>query len=113
MFFECRTADANNPDNRKKANEWVQEKLKAFLPAQDESLRMRALGEAEQVKLAFYGISTTCEQYRASKMTKDDADLTPSGFEETINNFDHDVGNEAVVSASRGQSLTWEKFAAY
>jgi hypothetical protein len=103
MSLECVAAGANTPENRKKAEEWVQEKLKAFLPAPDGSLRMRALEEAEQVKLAIYGISTTCEQYRAGKMDKGDADLTLSGFEETIDNFYHDTGVEAIALASRAQ----------
>jgi hypothetical protein len=65
---------------------------------------MRSLAlQAEQVKLAFYGISTTCAQFLAGTMTREDADRSLSGFEQTIANFLHDLGNETVVLAARGQ----------
>jgi hypothetical protein len=104
MSFECRNALANTPSNRKKADEWVQDRLKAFLPTPEPALRMRTLKlEAEQVKLAYYGISSTCEQFLAGKLAKDDADRSLSGFEQTISDFLHDLGNEALSLASRGQ----------
>ena len=104
MALDCRGARANTADNRQMADQWVQEKLKAFVPAPQQSLRMSALElQAEQVKLAFFGISTTCEQYLDGKMTRDDADLTLSGFEQTIADFIHDLGNNVVLLASRGQ----------
>jgi hypothetical protein len=105
MAQECRGLEASSPTNRDKAEQWVRDRLKAFLPTSgDQALRMRSLEQqAEQVKLAFYGISSTCEQYRASKMTQQDADFSLSGFEETIANFIHDLGNQAVVTAGRGQ----------
>jgi hypothetical protein len=55
------------------------------------------------VKLAFYGISSTCEQYLAGKLAQDDADRDLSGFEQTIRDFLHDVGNEALLLAGKGQ----------
>lgn len=104
MSYECRNAFPNSPANRQKADQWVQDKLKAFVPTPEQALRMRSLElQAEQVKLAFYGISSTCEQYLAGKVTKDDADLTLSGFEQTINDFLHDVSNEALLLAAKGQ----------
>jgi hypothetical protein len=105
MAQECRGVEANSPANREKAEQWVRQRLKAFLPnTRDQALRMRLLEQqAEQVKLAFYGISSTCEQYRAGKMTQNDADLSLSGFEDTIANFIHDLGNQAVATAGRGQ----------
>jgi hypothetical protein len=104
MSFECHNAQANTPANRQKADQWVQDRLKAFVPTPEQALRMRTLKlEAEQVSLAFYGISSTCEQYLAGKLAKDDADRSLSGFEQTINNFLHDLGNEALSLAGRGQ----------
>jgi hypothetical protein len=105
MAQECRGVQANSPANRQKAEQWVRDRLKAFLPSGgDQALRMRSLElQAEQVKLAFYGISSTCEQYRAGKMAENEADLSLSGFEETIANFIHDLGNQAVATAGRGQ----------
>jgi hypothetical protein len=104
MAFECRSALANTPANRQKAERWVQDKLKAFLPTPEQALRVRSLElQAEQVKLASYGISSTCEQYLAGKMGKSEADLALSGFEQTISNFLHDVGNDALLLAAKGQ----------
>jgi hypothetical protein len=104
MSFECRNALANTQANRQKAEQWVQDKLKAFVPTPEQALRMRSLElQAEQVKLAFYGISSTCEQYLAGKIEKDDADLSLSGFEQTISDFLHDVGNDALLLAAKGQ----------
>jgi hypothetical protein len=105
MAQECRGVQPNSPANREKAEQWVRDRLKAFLPStRDQALRIRSLElQAEQVKLAFYGISSTCEQYRAGKMTEKDADLSLSGFEDTIANFIHDLGNQAVATAGRGQ----------
>ena len=104
MAQDCRGVGANTPANRQRAEQWVQERLKAFVPAREEALRMRSLElQAEQVKLAFYGIGSTCEQYVAGRIERTDADLSLSGFEQTIANFLHDLGNEALVTASRGQ----------
>ncbi len=55
------------------------------------------------MKLAFYGISATCEQYVARKLAQDDADRALSGFEQTIVDFLRDVGNDAIAVAGRGQ----------
>lgn len=97
MALECR---AVRPD----AERWVQDRLKAFLPASDQSLRMRSVQlQVEQVKLAFFGIRSTCEQYLAGTMAREDADRSLAGFEQTIANFLHDMGNEAVVTAGGGQ----------
>ena len=104
MGQECRAARANTPANRQRSEQWVQDRLKAFVPTREQALRMRSLElQAEQVKLAFYGISSTCEQYLAGTQAQADADLALSGFEQTIANFLHDVGNETVVLAARGQ----------
>ena len=65
---------------------------------------MRTLeAEAEQVKLAFYGISTTCEQFLRGTMERDVADNSLQGYEQTIANFLHDVGSEVHVVAARAQ----------
>src|SRR3712207_6305668 len=74
MYSDCRGAPANTPANRQRAEQWVQDRLKAFVPTPEQALRMRSLeSQAEQVKLAFYGISSTCEQYLAGKITREDA----------------------------------------
>ena len=104
MSSECRGALANTPANRQRAEQWVQDKLKAFVPTSEPALRMRSLEpQAEQVKLAFYGISSTCEQYLAGKLPREEADIALSGFEQTIRNFLNDVGNDVVLEAARGQ----------
>jgi hypothetical protein len=104
MAQDCRGVSADNPDNRQKAERWVLDRLKAFLPEPKQALRMRSLElQAEQVKLASYGISSTCQQYLAGKLEKEVADRALSGYEQTIANFLHDVGNEALLTASRGQ----------
>jgi hypothetical protein len=104
MRFECRTAEPESPDGRRRAEEWVRDKLKGFVPSPEQALRMRTLeGEAEQVKLAFYGISTTCTQYLHGQMAQEQADLSLSGFEQTIADFLHDVGSDVVALADRAQ----------
>lgn len=104
MLHECRAVQSNTPESRQRTEQWVQQRLQAFLPTQEQSLRMRAVeAEAEQVKLAFYGLSSTCEQYRAGTIAREDADNALHGFEQTISNFLHDLGNEALITASRGQ----------
>src|SRR6476661_6600378 len=104
MRSDCRTAERDTPASRQRAEQWVQAKLKAFLPSPEQALRMRTLElEAEQVKLAIYGINTTCEQYLAGKMAQDDADRSLSGFEQTLADFVHDLSGEVVLMASRAQ----------
>lgn len=104
MADECRNAAANTVANMRKADQWVNDKLKAFLPTSERALRMRSLeAQAEQAKLAFYGISSTCAQYRNGTLAKEDADRSLSGFEQTIANFIHDLGNDAMSLAGRGQ----------
>ena len=104
MRYECRTAEPDSPASRRRAEEWVRDKLKAFVPSPEQALRMRALElEAEQVKLAFYGISTTCAQYLHGTMAQQEADLSLSGFEQTIANFIHDVSSDVVALANRAQ----------
>lgn len=104
MRFECRTAEPSTPASRRRAEEWVRDKLKAFVPSPEQALRMRTLeAEAEQVKLAFYGISTTCEQFLRGTMPRDVADNSLQGYEQTIANFLHDVSGETVVVADRAQ----------
>ncbi len=104
MRYECRTAEPNTPASRRRAEEFVREKLKAFVPAPEQALRMRALeAEAEQVKLAFYGISTTCEQFLRGTMERDGADLSLQGYEQTIANFLHDVSSDVKAVAARAQ----------
>jgi hypothetical protein len=104
MRFECRTAEPDTPASRRRAEEFVRDKLKAFVPSAEQALRMRSLeAEAEQVKLAFYGLSTTCAQYLRGTMERDVADNSLHGYEQTIANFLHDVGSDAVVVASRAQ----------
>jgi hypothetical protein len=55
------------------------------------------------VKLAFYGISTTCEQFVRGTMERDVADNSLQGYEQTIANFLHDVSSEVHVVAARAQ----------
>ena len=103
MAIDCRV-DPNTPMSRQKADQWVQAKLNAFMPTAEQGLRMKSLElQAEQVKLAFYAISSTCEKYRAGSVAKSDADLWLSGFEDTIATFVHDIGNDAYLLAAKGQ----------
>jgi hypothetical protein len=105
MGAECRRAVPSAASNRV-AEEWVRQKLTAFLPGRERerALRVSSLElQAEQVKLAFYGISSTCEQYLAGSLTRDDADRSLSGYEQTINNFLHDIGNEIFLLAANAQ----------
>ena len=109
MAVECRGAAADTPASRQRADAWVRERLQAFVPRADRSLRMRSLElQAEQVRLAFYGISSTCGQYLAGTMPRADADLALHGFEQTIANFLHDLGNDAVAAAGSGQVAEME-----
>jgi hypothetical protein len=104
MRFECRTAQPDSPASRRRAEDWVRDQLKAFVPSPEQALRMRTLeGEAEQVRLAFYGISTTCTQYLHGQMAQEQADLSLSGFEQTIADFQHDVSSDVVAVADRAQ----------
>ena len=104
MRLDCRTAEPNTPAGRERAERWVRDKLKAFLPSPEEALRMlRVEGEAEQAKLAFFSISTTCEQYRAGRMSREDADRVLSGDEQRIGDFLHELENEMTVLASLAQ----------
>ena len=104
MSLECRAAQPNTPANRQKADQYVQDQLKAFVPTPEQALRMKSLKlQAEQVSLAYYGISSTCEQYLAGKVARDDADRSLSGFEQTIHDFLHDLGNQALSLAAKGQ----------
>lgn len=104
MSFECRRVAANTAESRRRADAWVQEELQAFMPSNEQALRLKSLElQAEQVKLAFTSISSTCAQHLAGTITRDDADLWLSGFEQTISNFLHDIGNEVRLMAARGQ----------
>jgi hypothetical protein len=104
MRFECRSAEPDTPASRRRAEEFVRDKLKAFVPSPEQALRMRSLeAEAEQVKLAFYGINTTCEQFLRGTMDREQADISLQGYEQTIANFLHDVSSDAAVVAARAQ----------
>lgn len=104
MRMECRGAELDSPASRRRAEEFVRDKLKAFVPSPEQALRMRTLeAEAEQVKLAFYGISTTCAQYLRGTMEREVADLSLQGYEQTIANFIHDVSSDVQAVAARAQ----------
>jgi hypothetical protein len=77
----------------------------AFAPeASPPSLRVADLREeTEQVLLAKSGLRRTCSDYRAGKLSQADADNILSGFEQTIRDFVHDRGNDALVRAGAGQ----------
>lgn len=110
MRLDCQAAQPNTPANRQRAEDWVRDKLKAFLPSPEEALRMlRVEGEAEQAKLAFFSISTTCEQYRAGRMSREDADLVLSGDEQRIADFLHELDNEMTVLAASAQVADLDK----
>lgn len=110
MRLDCRAAEPNTPAARQRAEAWVRDKLKAFLPSPEEALRMlRVENEAEQAKLAFYSISTTCEKYRAGTLSREDADLTLSGDEQRIADFLHELENEMSVLAGSAQVADLEK----
>ncbi len=54
MRSDCGLAEPNTPASRRRAEQWVKEKLKAFLPSPEEALRMTRLQEeVQQVQLAF------------------------------------------------------------
>jgi hypothetical protein len=104
MRVECRGIEPNTPASRRRAEEFVRDKLKAFVPSPEQALRMRALeAEAEQVKLAFYGLGTTCEQYLRGTMEQDVADHSLQGYEQTIADFVHDVSSDVKAVAARAQ----------
>jgi hypothetical protein len=104
MANECSTATKSNKTNRAHGEAWVQEKLKAFLPANDQSLRMtKLLEQAEQTALALTMINLTCEQFLTGKTDRETADRSLAGYEKTIDNFMHDVGNEISALSARGQ----------
>jgi hypothetical protein len=104
MAVDCRGASAVTPENRQRTELWVRERLPAFVPSPDHALRMQSLiRQAEQVKLAFHSISSTCAQYLAGTMEREAADRALHGFERIIGNFIHDVGNDATVLAAQGQ----------
>ena len=104
MRLDCRAAEPDTPAGRRRAEEWVRDRLKAFLPSPEEALRMlRVENEAEQARLAFYSISTTCEKYRAGSLSREDADLTLSGDEQRIADFLHELDNEMSVLAASAQ----------
>ena len=104
MRSDCRTAEPNTPASRQRADRWVQDKLKPFLPAPEQSLRMVRLQEdAAQAQLAFFNISSTCEQYRSGRKSGEEADLILSGDEQRIADFLHDLDNEMTVVASQAQ----------
>jgi hypothetical protein len=104
MAQDCRGASANTSANRQQAERWVQDRLKAFLPSPEQALRLRSLElDVPRVLLAFGQISATCEQYLAGKLEKDVADRSLHGYEQTIADFIHDVGNDALATAARGQ----------
>jgi hypothetical protein len=104
MRFECRTAELDSPASRKRAEDWVRDRLKAFIPSPELALRMRRLElEAQQVMLAFYSINRTCTEYLHGQKAENEADLSLSGFEHVIIDFLHDVSTSVVPIAYRAQ----------
>jgi hypothetical protein len=104
MRFECGAADANTAAARQRAEQWVRDKLKAFNPSPEEALRMlRIQGDVQEVLLAFGSIASTCEQYRADKISKDVADRALHGFEQMIASFLHQLDNEMTVISAMAQ----------
>lgn len=104
MRYECRTAEPNTPASRRRAEEFVRDKLKAFAPSPEQALRMRTLeNEALQVQLAFGSISSSCEQYLRGTLQRDVADYSLQGYEQTIADFLHDVSNDVKAVAGRAQ----------
>ncbi|HYC31578.1 MAG TPA: hypothetical protein VEB59_04770 [Gemmatimonadales bacterium] len=113
MRLDCRAAEPDSPAARKRAEEWVRDKLKAFMPSPEEALRMlRVENEAEQAKVAFYSIGTTRGKYRAGTLSREDADLTFSGDEQRIADFLHELENETSVLAASAQVADLEKIRA-
>ena len=104
MRFECRAAELNTAAARRRAEQWVHAKLKAFYPSPEQALRMLRLQEdVAQVQLAFGSIGSTCEQYRVDKIPRDVADESLSGYEQTIQNFLHELDNEMKVISAMAQ----------
>jgi len=113
MRLDCQAAEPNTPAARKRAEDWVKDKLKAFHPSPEEALRMlRVENEAEHVKLAFFSITTTCEKFRNGTLSREDADLTLSGDEQRIADFLHELDNQAKVLAATAQVADLEKIRA-
>jgi hypothetical protein len=104
MRFECRTAELDSPASRRRAEEWVRDRLRAFIPSPELSLTMGRLElEAQQVMLAFYSINRTCTEYLHGQVAEKEADLRLSGFEQSILNFLHDVSDNVLPIAYRAQ----------
>ena len=104
MRSDCRNVAPNTPESRRRAEQWVQQKLQAFLPSPEEALRMERLQEhAQQAELAFFNIATTCEEYRAGSRSRDDADALLRSAEQTIADFLHELDGELSVLASTAQ----------
>jgi len=109
MRAECKGAVRNSPESRAAAERFVSQRLQAFVPKPEQSLRLKSLElQAQQVLNAFYGINVTCEQYLYGKMPQADADRSLSGYERTIADFLHDLGSETSVLAARGQVTDME-----
>jgi len=103
MGAGCGTPDDSAAQMRADAA-WLA-KIVAFSPQPwAESLRVKDLREqAEQVLLAKSGIRRTCSDYRDGRLSQADADNILSGFEQTIRDFIHGRGNDALVRAASGK----------
>jgi hypothetical protein len=104
MRFECRTAELSSPASRQRAEAWVRDRLRAFLPSPELPLTMQRLElVAQQAMLAFYSINRTCTDYLHGKVAEQEADISLSGHEQRIIDFLHDVSINVLPTAYRAQ----------
>jgi len=103
MSIRCNLPE-DTAEQRRHDQRWLNE-ITAFLPeTTSDSLRITSLTEeSQQVLLALRSIRSTCSDYRAGKTSPADADNWLSGFEQTVRDFVHDRGNDALVKAGAGQ----------
>jgi hypothetical protein len=78
--------------------------IKTFGPQSNStSLRASELEQQVQVRLAFYGIDSNRAQMARGTLDQETGNRSIEGFEQTIRNYIHDSGNEALVLANQGR----------
>jgi hypothetical protein len=105
MRTNCSLVPEATTANIRKAEQWVADRLKAFLPAPDApSLRLERLQELEaQTDLALAAIMFNCKDFRAGKQDRQFTDDQVLAAEEQIAYFQKTLGDELAPLASRGQ----------
>jgi hypothetical protein len=105
MRMNCVGIPDATAENIHKAEQWVANALKAFLPAPGApSLRLERLQELEaQTDLAEASIMFNCKNFRAGKYERKFLDDELATAEEQIRYLQKSLGDEVVPLASRGQ----------